>query len=226
MLLLCLCKQHGNSLGVSSIAKHVHTLCVATAFPPKLHLYVHQKTCATIFKQNYSSRVVQRTITVMHRIMEKYTTVRTSEFSLHTTKWMNLTTKCWVKEFKLKKVEKEFIVIYCDRSHNVVYYLCGIWYICGELGRSLVDSCNCLKQGLCGMQIMFYNLIWWKLQYLCTFGIYIFIIKYTHIHIHIGIERHRYMKTYYYTHIRIHTYICVPMYACPYTCVCEFIYTL
>lgn len=155
MLLVCLCKQHGNSLRVSNIAKHAHTLCVATTFPPKLHLSAHQKMCATIFKQNYSSRVVQRTITVMHRIIEKYITMRMSEFSLHTAKWMNLTTKCWVKEFKPKKVEKEFIVIYCYRSHNVIYHLCGKWYICGELEGSLVDSWNFLKQGLAGMQKMF-----------------------------------------------------------------------
>lgn len=70
----------------------------------------------------------------MYRIMENYTIMRIV-YNLHITKWMNLTTKCCIKEIKHKrihtkyKVLKEVIVIYCDRGYNVIYYLCGVWSI-------------------------------------------------------------------------------------------------
>lgn len=49
---------------------------VATAFSPKLHIYVHQKTYATMFKKHHAARIGWIIIIVIYNIMENYTAVR------------------------------------------------------------------------------------------------------------------------------------------------------
>lgn len=49
-LVVHICKHPRNRSRVSTKAVHVQILCVATAFPPKLHIYVSiNKTYATMF---------------------------------------------------------------------------------------------------------------------------------------------------------------------------------
>lgn len=95
--LLCCLYTHANILEIHWEYLMKLRMCVPCA--QQLHyplscIYRCTKTHATMFKQHYSSGVEWIILIVLYSIMENYSMMRMNKLSLHTTKRLNLKTKC------------------------------------------------------------------------------------------------------------------------------------